>query len=159
MPFILLCSIDSFLAALGIGLLQPSESRNRQFILAFAACDLISTLAGLSLRSTLAHIPPSGSSLAFLSWFLAVAAAAALAYSRKLPGMLFWIPVLLSLDNFVAGLLDGSALAFQTPWIAALASGLLAAAGFALARVARPRFSRHCVSLASVGLMILAFFN
>lgn len=154
MPFILLCSIDSFLAALGNGLLQRSESRNRQFILAFAACDLISTLAGLSLRSTL---PPSGSSLAFLSWFLAVAAAAALAYSRKLPGMLFWIPVLLSLDNFVAGLLDGSPLAFQSPWIAALASGLLAAAGFALARLARPRFSRQCASLASVGLMILAF--
>jgi putative Mn2+ efflux pump MntP len=159
MQSLLLCSIDSFLAALGIGLLERSESRNRQFIIAFAACDLISTLAGLTWRSTMAQLPPVESPLVVAPLLLAVVAAAMLAYSQKLPAVFISIPILLSLDNFVAGLLDGSLHAFPSPLIAALASGLLAAAGFTLARVARPRLSQLCTCLAGVGLLILAFFN
>ena len=159
MQSLLLCSIDSFLAALGIGLLERSESRNRQFIIAFAACDLISTLAGLTWRSTMAQLPPVESPLVVAPLLLAVVAAAMLAYSQKLPAIFISIPILLSLDNFVAGLLDGALHTFPSPLIAALASGVLAAAGFALVRVARSQFSRQCAYVAGVGLLLFAFFN
>jgi putative Mn2+ efflux pump MntP len=159
MQSLLLCSIDSFLAALGIGLLERSESRNRKFIIAFAVCDLISTLAGLTLRSTLVPIPRLGSGLVLALLLLTAAAAAVLAYSQKLPAIFISIPILLSLDNFVAGLLDGALHTFPSPLIAALASGVLAAAGFALVRVARSQFSRQCAYVAGVGLLLFAFFN
>ena len=158
MQSILLCSIDSFLAALGIGLVERSESRKRQFIIAFAACDLISTVAGLTLRSTLTQLPQAGSGLVLAPLLLAVAASV-LAYSGKLPALLVSIPILLGFDNFVAGLLDGSVHAFPSPWISALASGLLAWAGFALARGTKPQFSRRCACLTGFGLLFFAFFN
>jgi putative Mn2+ efflux pump MntP len=157
MQSIVLCSIDSFLAALGIGLLERSESRKRTIIIAFAACDLISTLAGLTLRSTLA--PSAASGLVLAPLLLIVAAAAVLAHSQKLPVVFLAIPILLGLDNFLAGLFDGSLHAFQSPWIAAIASGLLATAGFAIARVVRPQFSRPWAYLAGGSLMILAFLS
>jgi putative Mn2+ efflux pump MntP len=158
MQSILLCSIDSFAAALGIGLVERSASRNRQFIFAFAACDLISTLAGLALRSTLTQLPQAGAGLVLAPLLLAVAASF-VAYSGKLPALLVSLPILLSFDNFVAALLDGSVQAFPSPLISALASGLLAWAGFALARGARPQFSRRWACLAGFGLLFFAFFN
>src|ERR1700676_893111 len=44
MPTALLCSLASFLASVGIGLLGFSERNRPRFILAFAACDLVATL-------------------------------------------------------------------------------------------------------------------
>jgi putative Mn2+ efflux pump MntP len=158
MQSILLCSIDSFAAALGIGLVERSESRKRQFIIAFAACDLLSTLAGLTYRSTLTPLPQAGSGLVLAPLLLAVAAAV-LAYSGKLPALLVSIPILLSFDNFVAGLLDGSLHAFASPLISALASGLFAWGGFALARGTKPQLSERCACLTGFGLLLFALCN
>ena len=57
MQAILLCSLDSFVAALGIGLMDGSKTTLRKVILAFAVCDLLATLAGASLRRASVHIP------------------------------------------------------------------------------------------------------
>jgi putative Mn2+ efflux pump MntP len=158
MQSILLCSIDSFAAALGMGLVERSESRNRKFIIAFAVCDFVSTLAGLTLRSTLTQLPQAGPGLVLAPLLLAVTACF-VAYSGKLPALLVSIPILLGLDNFVAGLLDGSVHAFPSLLISALSSGLLAWAGFALARGAKPEFSPPWAGLAGFGLLLFAFFN
>jgi hypothetical protein len=61
-------------------------------------------------------------------------------------------------DHCSNGLLD-SVHAFPSPLISALASGLLAWAGFALARGAKPQFSRRWACLAGFGLLLFAFLN
>jgi putative Mn2+ efflux pump MntP len=157
MVSIFLCSIDSFLASLGIGLLGCSETRRRKLILAFAACDLSATLAGASLHSCLAQYHRGGLIPLLAPIVLAGVAAAVLTYCRKSPALFLWVPALLSLDNFIGGLLDGSPHVVRSPLIAGLASGLLAWSGFGLARVAGPLFSRRSTLVTSVSLMTLAF--
>src|SRR6267143_819942 len=104
MVSVLVCSIDSFLASLGIGLLGCSGSTRRKLILAFATFDFSATLAGLSLHSGLAQIdqPRGGLSAFLLTVVLVVVAAAVLAFSRRGQAALLWVPVLLCLDNFIA---------------------------------------------------------
>jgi hypothetical protein len=150
----LLCSIDSFLASLGIGLLGCSEANRRTFIVAFAACDLSATLAAASLNSAVAQMHHGGLSIMLAPVVLAVVAAGMLANGRRL---FFWLPILLSLDNFFTALLEGSVHGAHSPLIAGLASGLLAWSGFAVAQVARPVFSRESALAAGAGLLILAF--
>jgi hypothetical protein len=157
MQSILLCSIDSFLASAGIGLLGCSETSRLRLIIAFVACDMSATLAGASFHSGLAQIDRGGFTSLLAPVLLAVVAAAVLAYSRKFHAVFLWVPVLLSLDNFLTGLLDGSAHVVQSPLIAGLASGLLAWSGFGVARLAGPLFSRRTGVVASVSMMILAF--
>jgi len=157
MVSIFLCSIDSFLASLGIGLLGCSETSRRKFILAFAACDLSATLAGASLHSGLAQNHRGGLTPLLAPIVLASVAAAVLTYSREFPALFLWVPVLLSLDNFIGGLLDGSPHLVQSPLIAGVVSGSLAWSGFGLARVAAPLFSRRSTLVTSVSLMALAF--
>jgi putative Mn2+ efflux pump MntP len=159
MATILLCSIDSFLASLGIGLLGCSETTRRKLILAFATFDLSATLVGASLHSLLAQIHqlPGGMNALLLTVVLAVAAVAVLASSRIGQAPLLWVPVLLCFDNFIAGLVGGSNALPQSALIAGLASGLAAWAGFVTARHAAPLFSRRIAVVASLSLLVLAF--
>jgi putative Mn2+ efflux pump MntP len=159
MASVLFCSFDSFLASLGIGLLGCSESIRRKLIVAFVAFDLSATLAGASLHSGLAQLDHlrGGLSAFLLTVVLSVVAVAALASSRRSQAALLWVPVLLCLDNFIAGLLGGSNQLPQSALIAGLASGLAAWAGFVMARHAAPLFSRRSAIVASVSLLILAF--
>jgi putative Mn2+ efflux pump MntP len=153
MNSILLCSIDSFLAAAGIGLLEWSETKRRKLILAFAMFDLIATFAGLYLRtgSTQIDVTPL---VAFAA--LALFALVTPVYRRRLPGAIFWIPALLSLDNLIAGWLGESSIA-QSPLSAGLCSGLLAWAGFEVARMAKPLVRPRSALLAGISLMVFAF--
>jgi putative Mn2+ efflux pump MntP len=157
MQSILLYSLDSFMAALGIGLLECSKTTKRKLILAFAACDLLATLAGASLRPATVHIHHGGLAPFFVPVIMAMVAVAVLAYGRKSPAHLMWIPVLLSFDNFLAGLLDGSVHGPESSLIAGAFSGLLAWSGFETARVAGSLFSHRVALVTSVGLTIIAF--
>jgi len=103
MQSVLVYSLDSFFGALAIGVLDRSETTRRKLIPAFAACDLIATLAGASFRSNLAHIDLGGLALFTAPLFVAAVAVAVLTYGQKLPAGLVWIPVLLSVDNFFCG--------------------------------------------------------
>jgi hypothetical protein len=60
MPTVLLCSLASFLASVGIGLLGFSESNRRRLILAFAACDLVATFTGASWHTGLLQMYSGG---------------------------------------------------------------------------------------------------
>lgn len=157
MPSMLLYSVDSFVAALGIGLLGCARITRRKLILAFATCDLIAGLAGAALRPATAHIQEGGWAHLFVPVIMVVAAVAVLAYGRKSPAHLMWIPVLFSLDNFLAGLLGGPVHGLASSFAAGACSGLLAWSGFAMARVAGSRFSQRVALVASVGLTIIAF--
>jgi putative Mn2+ efflux pump MntP len=157
MQSILLYSVDSFVAALGLGLLGCARITRRKLILAFAACDLIAGLAGASLRAATVHIREGSWPHLLLPVILVVVAVAVLAYGRKSPSHLMWIPVLFSLDNFLAGLLGGPVHSLGSSLAAGAFSGLLAWSGFAMARVAGSLFSQRAALLASVGLTIIAF--
>jgi hypothetical protein len=151
---VLLCSIDSFLASLAIGLLGCTASNQRKFVLAFTACDWGATLSGISLHSDLAQTHRYGLSPFLTPIALAFVVSVVLACSRKCSTILFLLPVLFSFDNFIGGLLDGSSPIEQSPLIAGLVSGLLAWSGFAVARLAPALFSRRNACAASIGLTI-----
>lgn len=159
MQSVLLYSLDSFLGAFGIGLLDRSETTRRKLILAFAGCDLCATLAGASLRTNVAHMHLGGLALFAAPLFTAAVAVAVLAYGRKLPARLVLIPVLLSLDNFFAGLSPASVHGVQSSLISGILSGLLAWSGFAVAQVVGPLLSRRGALVASVGLTIIALVS
>ena len=157
MQSVLLCSLDSFFGALGIGLLDRSEATRRKLVPAFAACDLIATLAGAFFRTNLTHIHLGGLALFTAPLFIAAAAIAVLTYAQKLPAGLMWIPILLSLDNFFAGLSTASIHGIPSSLISGLLSGLLAWSGFVVAQGLGPVLSRRDALLASMGLTIIAF--
>ena len=157
MQSVLLYSLDSFFGALGIGLLDRSATTRRKLIPAFAACDLIATLAGAAFRTNLTHIHLGGLALFTAPLLMVAATVAVLTYAQKLPAGLMWIPILLSLDNFFAGLSSASIHGIQSSLISGLFSGLLAWSGFAVAQGLGSALSRRGALLASVGLAIIAF--
>jgi hypothetical protein len=121
--------------------------------------DLLATLAGVSLHTSVpplyrsAFVPAGGASL-FLA---ALGALAAIAYTRKVPALLFSIPILLSFDNFIAGLLEGSSHSAQFVVLAGLASGLAAWVGLAIGQLAARRLSQTRAVVISLSLIALAF--
>jgi hypothetical protein len=154
---ILLCSLDSFLASLGIGLIESSAINRRRLVAAFALCDCLGTIVGASLRLGMAPMRPGGLGLTLASLLFSGVALGVMVCSRRLPSILFAIPILLSLDNFLTGLLDGSIEALSSAWIAGVASGLLAGSGFAAASVVRTQFSRARAFAVSVAMITVAF--
>ena len=158
MTSVLLCSLDSFLASLGIGLFGIHESKRRKLILAFAMFDFSATLAGVSLHARLTQIHTLGGLRPFLiTAVLGVAGLAALVYRRKDLGAFLWVPALLSLDNFIAGFVGAFTPAPNLALIAGVASGLAAWAGLVAAQHLGPMFTRRFAIAASATLLILAF--
>ena len=159
MASVLLCSLDSFLASLGIGLFGIHESKRRKLILAFAMFDFSATLAGVFLRAGLAQIHLLGGGLRpfLVTAVLGVALLAALVYCRKDLGAFLWVPALLSLDNFIAGFGGAFTPAPNLALTAGLASGLAAWAGLVAALHLAPMFTRRFAIAASATLLILAF--
>jgi putative Mn2+ efflux pump MntP len=152
-----LCSIDSFLASLGIGLFGCCESSRRKLVLAFAVFDFSATLAGTCFQSILAGNSRGRLSLSLMAIVVMAVAVAVVIYNRRVSALFLWVPVLLSLDNFIAGLLDGSRHVPQFPLVAGFASGVAAWAGFAVARGAGMFFPRRIAVIVSVSLLMLAF--
>ena len=154
---ILTCSVDSFFAALGLGLSRSTEMYRRRLVLAFAASDLIATLLGTAAHAYFGPIPDRGSSPQIVFAFLTtVGVALAVFLGRKRQALVFAIPVALSLDNFLAGLMGGFVHAAESPLLAGLASGVLAAAGFGAAHFAVPLLSRRNAILVGLSMTILA---
>ena len=155
---ILLCSLDSFFASLGIGLIESSAINRRRFIAAFALCDWLGTFVGGSVRLRMADVRPGGFELTLASLLFGGVAVGVVAASARLPGIAFAIPILLGLDNFLTGLLlDRSIPTLPSTWIAGVASGLLAWSGFAVSGVVRPQFSPRRAFAVSVALCTVAF--
>ena len=154
---ILLCSLDSFLASLGIGLIESSAINRRRFIAAFALCDWLGTSVGAAVRLGTAHLPPGGLGLTLASLLFGGIAIARMASRKRFRGILFAIPILLSLDNVLTGLLDGSIETLPSTAIAGVASGVLAWSGFAVSSVVRAQFSRARAFGVSLALITVAF--
>jgi hypothetical protein len=157
MVSVFLCSVDSFLAALGIGIHGCSESGRRKLVVAFAACDFIATFAGTTIHSGLIQLFRVGASYVPLAVTVVVVfAAAVLVCNRRFSSIFLWVPALLGLDNFVAGLFGGPAHITPAPWMAGIASGLAALAGFYGAKNARPVLSQRSTVAATFGLLSVA---
>ena len=154
---ILLCSLDSFLASLGIGLIESSAINRRRLIAAFALCDWLGTLAGAAVRLGPPHLRPGGLRLTLASLLFGGIVIALMASRKRFRGIVFAIPILLSLDNFLNGLLDGSIQTLPSTSIAGVASGLLAWSGFTVSRVVGTQLSRPRAFGVSVALVTVAF--
>ena len=154
---IVLCSLDSFLASLGIGLIESSAINRRRFIAAFALCDWLGTFLGAAVRLGAAHLRPGGLGLTLASLLFGGIAVGVMASSKRLPGIVFAIPILLSLDNLLTGLFDGSIQTLPSTSIAGVASGLLAWSGFTVSRVVGTQLSRPRAFGVSVALVTVAF--
>jgi hypothetical protein len=157
MQLALFCSTDSLLASAGIGLLGPRSVSRRWLILTFAISDLIASVAGASLHSGLAPVYRAASIPLVAEVGLPLLAVSILAFTRKSPLLLFIVPILLSLDNFFAGLLQGSAHASQFALLAGLASGLSAWIGLVFAQFAAPAFSQGRATVTGLSLVGLSF--
>ncbi len=131
--------LDSFRASLALGTMNPGAGRRLRLALAFAVCDGVAPLLGLSLGPALGNL---------LSAWAGVLGPALLVgyglYSLVIPrgaedadpergGWVAWgIPLFMSLDNLVAGFALGM---MQMPIAASAAaigaiSGLMSLAGF-----------------------------
>jgi hypothetical protein len=157
MTSVLLCSFDSFLASLGIGILGCSESNRQRLILAFAVFDFLATFAGACLHARLPQIHLSGFNPFLVCVGFAVVSAAAVACRSRDSVALLWVPALLGVDNFISGLLDGFNFTAQSLLLAFVASGLAAWAGFGTARYAELLWSRRSAVIISFSLLLLAF--
>lgn len=148
---LLFCSLDSFLVSMALGLTGSSAAIRRQLIIAFAVCDFVATGAGMSLYPHRMQVVNSSPLVFFI-----LAAALGLAGSIVWKGWrgALWLPLLFSIDNFFAGLIDPSGHAIASSCVAAMASGLLAWIGFEAARLATPFFSRRSAIAAGAGLIV-----
>jgi hypothetical protein len=115
--------IDSFIACLAMGALPITRWEAVRLAAAFGLCDAAATLIGMQIP----HAMPSS-----LDWVLYLICAAligiAARHSRRI---LYLVPILLSLDNLVAG---------APPWACvelAVSSAAMALAGLLLARTWR----------------------
>lgn len=154
----LLCSVDSLLASLGIGLWGGAKTNRRKLILAFAMCDAGAALAGVAVHSAMTPTHRSGPTSSLLTILLTVIAIAVVLWSRHSPARFLWMPALLGLDNFFASFLDGTAQTGPTLIVVGLSSGLAAWAGFAAAQLAGPVLSPRGAAVAGACLFIFALF-
>jgi hypothetical protein len=154
----LLCSVDSLLASLGIGLWGGAKISRRKLILAFAMCDAGAALAGAAMHSAMAPTHRSGATSSLLTILLAVVAIAVFLWSRQFPARFLWMPALLGVDNLFASFLDGTAQTGPYLIVAGLSSGVAAWAGFAVAQLAGPVLSRRSAAVAGACLFIFALF-
>jgi hypothetical protein len=127
-----LCSLDSLFASLALGLLGISRTVQSRLIVAFALCDSIAMALGSALHSL---VNPSGHAglILLLAAVPALTCLVAGVWSRRFSTALFAIPFLLSLDNFISTLREGSTVAAGWTLVAGLVSGTFAWCGFTLA--------------------------
>jgi hypothetical protein len=124
MPVPFVCSIDSLIAAAAMALTGCPEIYWRRAVTGFIAFDTIAGIAGSSFGITV-----TGAAL-----IPAVAAAAfAFGHARRYPVLYLFVPMLLSIDNLVAGAAEKS-VSLWSVGIDGIASGVLAWAGFTLAK-------------------------
>jgi hypothetical protein len=152
------CSIDSFLAALAIGLVARQRARSYGLIAGFAVCDGISYALGrgirvLPLSHAIAELNPLGVSL-FLAGLVALLM---LLFARTRPSILWSLPMLLGLDNLLYGVADTSSGILQLSLLSAVVSGALAYAGFVVSRNVRSLLPQPIATATALILVAISF--
>jgi len=158
MEQMLLCSIDSFVAAIAMGFFAAEKTTRIRLALMFAVCDGTASFAGASLRASAAW--PAFGRLSFISFAMTLAfTAVVFTYylARKRPFLLWGLPILLSIDNFASGWFDPSFLSATSLVFGGLLSGLFALGGFGLASYVEARLPRRLVFLSGLVLIVMPF--
>ena len=152
------CSIDSFLAALAIGLIGRQRVRSYGLIAGFALCDGISYALGRGIRvSPVSHVFTGLNPLTMSLCLAGIVAVLMLLFARTQPSVLWSVPLLLGLDNLLYGVLDTSGGIVALSFSSALVSGLLAYAGFVVARNVRSVLPRPIATTAAIVLVAISF--
>jgi hypothetical protein len=152
------CSMDSFLAALAIGLVGCQKKRSYGLIAGFAVCDGISYAVGRGIRvSPVNHLVADLNPLTISVFLAAVAALLLLLFARTKPAVLWSLPFLLGLDNLLYGVLDATNGIVPLTFYSALVSGLLAYAGFVVARNVSSMLSRPVATATAIVLVVISF--
>jgi hypothetical protein len=152
------CSIDSFLAALAIGLVGRQRVRSYDLIAGFALCDGISYALGRGIRvSTVSHVIGELNSLTMSLSLAGIVALLMLLFARTKPSVLWSLPLLLGLDNLFYGALDTSGGIVSLSFLSALVSGLLAYAGFVVSRNVRSILPRPIATATALILVTISF--
>jgi hypothetical protein len=160
MQHLLLCSIDSFVAAIAIGFFATGRATRIRLALMFAACDGIASFAGAILRASAALLPFGRSSFTLFAIPLAFTAAVFIyCLARKRLFLLCGLPILLSIDNLASGWFDPSAQAVTSLVLGGLLSGLFALAGFTLASYVETRLPQRLVLLSGLVLIVVPFVS
>jgi hypothetical protein len=144
----LLCSLDTFFAAAGIGLAGYPNDYKRRIILGFVACDTAATVGGALLPSEVRSLVAPLLLLAALIFALSV---------WKLPAMYMALPVLLSSDNFIAA--DHAAPLAALAVTTSIFSGLAVILGLSVGRSAVRIFSERAGKLVTLALFSLTVPN
>ncbi len=155
---ILWCSIDSFLAALAIGLVDRQRGRTNRLVAAFAACDGVAYALGHAIRSTpvatfLGGLPP----LTLYLYLVLASALLILVLTRAGSSLVWCLPVVLGSDNLISGVLGVPDSPLNLLLASAFVSGCLACAGFYVARSVRPVLSRAVATAAASALVVVVF--
>ena len=161
--------LDSFRVALALGLTQPSRGRRLALAFAFGLCDGMATLAGFVLgavaaEGTSAWADHLGSLVLGLygAWMLIVDLVRGRAEEYASPHWeMFGLPVLLSLDNLVAGV-GLRLLSFPAVFSAAvlgITSGLMALAGLTLADVVGRHLRLPAGAVGGAALVVVAIVH
>ena len=152
------CSIDSFLAALAIGLVARQRVRSYGLIAGFALCDGISYALGRGLRiSPVSHVIAELNPLTMSLSLAGIVALLMLLFARTKPSVLWSLPLLLGLDNLFYGVLDTSNGIVSLSFYSALVSGLLAYAGFVVARNVRSVLPQPIATATAIMLVAISF--
>jgi hypothetical protein len=155
---VLWCSMDSFLAALAIGLVGRQRERSYGLIAGFALCDGVSYALGRGIRVLPAsHAIAEMNQLAISLSLAGIVALLMLLCARIKPAVLWSLPLLLGLDNLLYGVLDTSSGIVRLSLYSALVSGLLAYAGFVVARNARSILPRPIATATALLLVAISF--
>jgi putative Mn2+ efflux pump MntP len=154
----LLCSIDSCVAAIAIGFFAAGRNTRIRLAVMFAVCDCTASFAGASLHDSGAWPGFGGLSLIPLIIPLAFTAVVLTYYFAPRRSFLLWgLPVLLSVDNFASGWFDPSPAAATSLLLGGLLSGVLALAGFTLASYVEARLPQRLVFVSGLILVVLPF--
>jgi hypothetical protein len=152
------CSIDSFLAALAIGLVGRQRVRSYGLIAGFALCDGISYALGRGIRvSPVSHVFIGLNPLTMSLCLAGIVAVLMVLFARTRPSVLWSVPLLLGLDNLLYGVLDTSGGIVALSFSSALVSGLLAYAGFVVARNVGSILPRPVATATALILVAISF--
>ena len=163
LAFALALSFDSFLVSIALGTLELGRSTRRNLVLLFALCDGLASLAGVILSERFAgterlcfgKFQPFVLSLYLLVIFAIARYAPILRLNHRSTFILYVLPFLLSLDNFVAGTslnLPAVPLPLFT-LIVGLASALAAGFGLRFGLLARRHLPIRTLQFARAGLL------
>jgi hypothetical protein len=146
----MLCALDSFLAAAGMGAAGCPTRYRVRLAFGFAACDAAAALAGMWLRL---EVPALGV-MAALAMGLALLLAAA-----RAPRLFLLLPLLLSVDNLAAGAAAGSGGVAGLAAMSAAASGIAAWTGFTAGRRALHTLPRPAALMGAAAALAIALLR